>query len=171
MPTADYAVTMARYNLWQNDNLVSAASALSAEARELERGAFFGSIQKTFFHLFWADRAWMSRFTGTTPPEGGIPQSVVFDGSWEEFRDRRTELDNRILHWAKSVDPDWFAGDLTWFSGALGRQMTKPKGILLIQLFNHQTHHRGQIHAMLTAAGARPGATDVSFMPEAFQEP
>ncbi|MGV6810972.1 MAG: DinB family protein, partial [Brevirhabdus sp.] len=57
-------------------------------------------------------------------------------------------------------------GDLNWYSGAMGRDMSKPRAICLMQLFNHQTHHRGQIHAMLTAAGARPGDTDIPFMPE-----
>ncbi|MEO1960220.1 MAG: DinB family protein, partial [Paracoccus sp. (in: a-proteobacteria)] len=39
------------------------------------------------------------------------------------------------------------------------------KPLVVMQLFNHQTHHRGQIHAMLTAAGEKPGATDIAFMP------
>jgi uncharacterized damage-inducible protein DinB len=59
-------------------------------------------------------------------------------------------------------------GDLGWFSGAMGREVTKPKALLVLHMFNHQTHHRGQIHAMLTTAGARPGDTDIPFMPARF---
>ncbi|MDA3888115.1 MAG: DinB family protein [Allgaiera sp.] len=168
MISADYAQTMARYNLWQNENLLDAASGLSAEDRAMDRGAFFGSIERTFHHLFWGDRIWLSRFAGTAPHEGGIAQSTGFDGDWKAFRDARAALDRTLLDWANALVPEWFEGDLTWFSGAQGREITKPKRILVIQLFNHQTHHRGQIHAMLTAAGARPGDTDLPFMPDAY---
>jgi uncharacterized damage-inducible protein DinB len=168
MPNKEYVLTMARYNLWQNESVLAAAGTLSAAERERERGAFFGSIQKTLSHLFWADMVWLSRFTGTAGPEVGIPGSVSLISDWETFLADRKAVDHRILQWAHDVVPDWFEGDLSWFSGALGRDVTKPKKTLAIQLFNHQTHHRGQIHAMLTLAGAKPDATDVPFMPERF---
>ena len=55
MPNKEYTLIMARYNLWQNDNLLSCADGLSSSEREKDRGAFFGSIQKTVSHLFWGD--------------------------------------------------------------------------------------------------------------------
>ncbi len=168
MSNKQYAVAMARYNLWQNENLVGAASTLTDAARQLERGAFFGSIEKTFAHILWGDRIWLSRFAGTDAPQGGIAQSVAMGQSWDAFCTARAEFDQQILAWAHGVDPAWFDGDLSWFSGAVGREVTKPKRLLVMQLFNHQTHHRGQIHAMLTAAGAKPGDTDVPFMPERY---
>ena len=67
-----YVQRMARYNRWQNENLYTAADALSEEERRRQRGAFFGSIQATLNHLLWADRMWMSRFAGTPRPEDGI---------------------------------------------------------------------------------------------------
>lgn len=169
MANAEYAVTMARYNVWQNQSLLRATADLTPEKRTLDRGAFFRSIEETFFHLLWADRLWMSRFADTAPPEGGIPQSTRFGGSWDDFCERRVEMDRLILDWTKQLDAAWFTGDLSWFSGAVGREVTKPKSVLMIQLFNHQTHHRGQIHAMLTAAGTRPEDTDIPFMPERYQ--
>jgi uncharacterized damage-inducible protein DinB len=168
MPNKEYALTMARYNLWQNESMLAAAGTLSPTERERERGAFFGSIQQTFSHIFWADMIWLSRFTDSPAPKGGIPESVSLISDWDAFLSERKAFDHRILQWAHDVAPDWFEGDLIWFSGALGREVTKPVKTLVIQLFNHQTHHRGQIHAMLTSAGARPTATDVSFMPERF---
>lgn len=170
MPNKEYALTMARYNLWQNESLTKAASTLSYDDRQANRGAFFGSIQQTFSHVLWGDQVWMSRFAGTKAPEGGIPESAELVQDWDEFRAARAQFDKVILDWAHNVELEWFEGDLSWFSGALGRDITKPKTTLVIQLFNHQTHHRGQIHAMLTAAGAKPGDTDVPFMPEPFQE-
>jgi uncharacterized damage-inducible protein DinB len=168
MPNKEFALTMARYNLWQNESMLAAAGTLHPAERERERGAFFGSIQKTLSHLLWADMVWLGRFTGAPAPMGGIPESVSLISDWERFLGDRKALDHRILQWAHEVAPAWFEGDLSWFSGALGRNVTKPKKTLAIQLFNHQTHHRGQIHAMLTSAGAKPDATDVPFMPDRF---
>jgi uncharacterized damage-inducible protein DinB len=168
MPNKEYALTMARYNCWQNESILDAAGSLSLAEREKERGAFFGSIQNTLSHLLWADMVWLGRFTGAAGPTTGIPGSLSLIGDWQTYLADRKAFDGRILQWVHEVAPEWFAGDLSWFSGALGRDVTKPKSMLVIQLFNHQTHHRGQIHAMLTAAGAKPEATDVSFMPDRF---
>ena len=159
---------MARYNFWQNKNLVEAASTLSERERQKDRGAFFGSIQRTFSHVFWADQIWLSRFAGTKAPSGGIASSLELIESWAAFRSQRNEFDQRIVDWAHNLKPSWFKGDLTWFSGAAQKQMSTPKPTVVIQFFNHQTHHRGQIHAMLTAASAKPDATDVQMMPAEF---
>lgn len=168
MPNKEYTLTMARYNLWQNENLLSAADGLSEVERDKDRGAFFGSIQKTLSHLFWGDMLWMSRFAGTVAPRGGITETTEMISSWHSYRADRKTFDEQIMRWAHEVTPDWFEGELTWFSGAIGCEITKPKSTLVIQFFNHQTHHRGQVHAMLTSAGARPGDTDVPFMPEQY---
>jgi len=53
---------------------------------------------------------------------------------------------------------------LSWYSGAIQAEVRRPRWVLAIQLFNHGTHHRGQVHAMLTAAGAKPDDTDVPFL-------
>ncbi len=161
---------MARYNLWQNESLYSAADKLSDSDREKDRGAFFGSIQKTASHLFWGDMIWMNRFAGTPAPDTGIPDSTSMIDNWVKFRVERKAFDERILQWAHEVTLEWFEGDISWYSGAIGRDVTKPKKMLVIQLFNHQTHHRGQIHAMLTSAGVKTDDTDIPFMPEHFLE-
>ena len=168
MPNQDYVLTMARYNRWQNENLLAVTDDLSADERRKDRRTFFGSIEKTFSHLFWADMIWLHRFAGTPSPEGGLKESVAMIGDWDEFRQSRKRLDDRILQWAHEVSADWFEGNLSWHSGATGRDITRSRKTLVMQLFNHQTHHRGQIHAMLTHAGARPGATDLPFMPDVY---
>lgn len=170
MPNQEFTRNMARYNAWQNESLLDAASALSDAERIKERGAFFGSIEGTFAHLFWGDRIWMSRFAGTKAPKGGIPTSAKPLGTWNEFCAARRDFDQQILQWAQGVSPDWFVGDLTWFSGAVDRNVSKPKHVLIAHFFNHQTHHRGQIHAMITAAGGKPEDTDIPFMPAHYLE-
>lgn len=164
MITPDYVRTMADYNRWQNGNLYGAAGQLTDAQRKEQRGAFFGSIHGTLSHLLWADQMWMSRFAGTPKPKAaGIPDSVAMFESWDELKRERAAFDQVIFDWAKVLDGAWLEGDLTWFSGAVGREVTKPAGLLVTHMFNHQTHHRGQVHCMLTQAGAKPGATDLPF--------
>jgi uncharacterized damage-inducible protein DinB len=163
----DHVRLMARYNRWQNESLYREAERLTDEARRLERGAFFGTIHGTMSHLLWGDTIWMHRFANTPKPEGGIKESPGYFAGWNDLAAKRKAMDDAIICWAEAVGQDWLAGDLTWFSGALGRDVTKAKWLLVTHFFNHQTHHRGQVHAMLTAAGAKPDATDLPFMTDA----
>src|SRR5215471_3307577 len=95
-----YIRRMARYNRWQNENLYGAADSLSAQEREKERGAFFGSIHKTLSHLLWADRVWMNRFTDEPRPPGGIPDSVALYPDWRALSEERARFDQSIIAWA-----------------------------------------------------------------------
>ncbi len=166
MISPDYVLTMARYNRWQNRSLYAAAGGLTAGAREEDRGAFFGSIRGTFSHLLWGDTIWMSRFDGWSPPDVGIPSSAAWESDWDRLASARRDADDRIIEWAGEVSEDELAGKLAWFSGALGRDVERPMALCVMHFFNHQTHHRGQVHAMLTAAGAKPEDTDLFIMPD-----
>ncbi len=159
-----FASTMARYNAWQNDSLYTAAATLDDTARRQDRGAFFKSIHGTLCHLLWADRMWLSRFAGTPKPTVPGSESARMIEEWSELRSERRGTDALIGEWAAVLSPDWLAGDLTWVSGISRRELTKPKALLVAHMFNHQTHHRGQVHAMLTAAGAKPEDTDLMLV-------
>lgn len=166
MITPHYCLTMARYNAWQNGQLKTAFASLDSAALKQDRKAFFGSILATASHLLWGDRIWLSRFAGTDAPPGGIKESpgmVLTRGDWEAERFR---TDAAILLWAERLRAVELAGDLTWHSGAIGRDVSRPMALCVTHMFNHQTHHRGQIHAMLTAAGATAPVSDLAFMPE-----
>ena len=164
MITPAYVRMMADYNRWQNRNLYGCADALTDQQRKEQRGAFFGSIHGTLNHLLFGDQAWMSRFAGTPwPKAAGIPESPNMYASWDELKRERWAFDEVIIGWAERLDPAWLEGDLTWFSGAAKRDVTKPKAMLVAHMFNHQTHHRGQVHCMLTQCGATPGTTDLPF--------
>lgn len=169
MITPDYARLMARYNRWQNHSLFAAADTLTEAQRHTDRGAFFRSIYGTLCHLYWGDSIWMARFTGSPMPKRTIAETVDFDGGWPALGPARVALDERIANWAADMTPEALAGDLTWFSGALGREFTRPRAELVVHFFNHQTHHRGQVHALLTSFGARPDDTDLPFMSERFE--
>ncbi len=167
MISPDYARTMAAYNCWQNGSLYDAASTLSDEARKQARGAFFGSIHGTLNHILWGDQTWMSRFTGAPPPSiTAMADTPGMHPEWPELVAARTAFDGEISAWAEEVDADWLGSDFTFTSVALNRTFSKPTWQLVTHMFNHQTHHRGQVHAMLTAAGARPDNTDIPFMPD-----
>jgi uncharacterized damage-inducible protein DinB len=161
-----YVQRMARYNRWQNENLYSVADQLSDDERRRERGAFFGSIQKTLSHLMWADRIWMNRLADLPRPEGGIPESVSLYPDWEPLRRERASFDATIIRWADTLDQAWLDGALTWYSQAAKRDLSTPRWLAVTHMFNHQTHHRGQVHSMLTQAGGKPHDTDLFLMPE-----
>jgi len=164
--TPAYCQTMARYNAWQNNGLRAMIAEIDRDELYRDRGAFFGSIMGTLNHLLWGDAIWISRFDGAEGPDPSIKDSVEFTPTPAVWAADRFRMDARITLWAQSVSAIDLVGDMTWFSGAIGRDVSKPIGLCVMQLFNHQTHHRGQIHAMLTAMGLRPNDTDLPFMPE-----
>lgn len=166
MISPDYCQIMARYNQWQNNGLREIVKVMGDGELRKDRGAFFGSILGTLNHLLWGDTLWISRFDGGPSTDVSIPDSLDFMSSGADWAAERGRLDGRINEWASTVDTVDLVGDLHWYSGALGRDMVKPKAICVMQLFNHQTHHRGQVHAMLTAAGYKPNDTDLPFIPE-----
>ena len=160
-----YVRTMARYNRWQNASLYAAADSLSDEARRQDRGAFFKSIHATLSHLLWADTMWMSRFSDVARPSTTLADSGFFVDDWATLERERAVMDERIAAWAERVDAAALAGELKWRS-SIGTDVVKLRRLAVAHFFNHQTHHRGQVHAMLTAAGARPQDTDLIMMRE-----
>ncbi|SDK33483.1 DinB family protein [Aliiruegeria lutimaris] len=166
MITVEYVRLMARYNLWQNNALIAAAETLDQAALDADRGAFFGSILATFNHLLWADQIWMSRLDGWAAPQVGISGSVSLWPTLAAWKADRMRADGRIRLWAQRLRPIDLRGPLIWYSGSQGRDISRPVATCVMHMFNHQTHHRGQVHAMLTAAGATTTDTDLVFMPE-----
>lgn len=161
MITPEYCRAMAAYNSEMNRRFYAAASGLDEAARTRPRGAFFGSLHGTLCHLVWGDMQWMSRFDGGPPPPARLPESAGMIPDFAALAAARVALDARIEAWAAGLDAARLAGDLTWYSGAAGREVTRPMALLVVHFFNHQTHHRGQAHALLTAEGARTGDTDL----------
>ncbi|MEO8630859.1 MAG: DinB family protein [Betaproteobacteria bacterium] len=166
MITPGYASTMARYNRWQNESLFREAGRLSDDERRLQRGAFFGSINGTLNHIYWGDCMWLSRFGVVDRPRSPNGKASIDEfPRFEDLAAARPVLDAKIIAWADALTPEVVARDLIWWSGLQNKNMSRPTGLAIAHIFNHQTHHRGQVHAMLTAAGAKPDDTDVVFMP------
>jgi uncharacterized damage-inducible protein DinB len=163
MIDAEYCQTMAAYNGWMNRKVYAAAARLSDAERKADRGAFFRSIHSTLNHLLWGDRLWLSRFNGKSYQTGGIGVDL-YDG-FDALRAARSEMDDEISAWAAQLDDAQLAGPLTWYSVVAQREMTRPRGLCVMQMFNHQTHHRGQVTTLLKQAGIDPGETDLPWAP------
>lgn len=165
MITPAHAQLMARYNRWQNRSIYAAADQLPDADRKHNQGAFFGSIHATLNHLLWGDQIWLHRFAGTPAPAPKRPKdSAAMFERWEDLKAARGAFDETIVGWTDQLQPEWLAHDLTWFSGAAGREISRPRWQLVAHLFNHQTHHRGQVHAMLTRLGIKPEDTDLMLI-------
>ena len=162
-----YVTTMARYNSWQNAWVLYAVERLEPGERMADRGLFFGSIQKTLSHLLWGDQMWLHRFAGTPlPAAADIARSSDMWSDWPVFADERRRFDGVIESWAAELDPAWLDGDLSWYSGSAKREVSRPRALLVTHFFNHQTHHRGQVHAALTGLGMVTEVTDLPFLPD-----
>lgn len=155
---------MAAYNAVMNARVYEAAGRLTEAERLRERGAFWGSIHATLSHLLWADQIWMSRLADWPKPAQTLAQSGGLHEDFSTMAASRKRCDDAILGWADSLDPADLEGSLSWFSGAASRTVSASRALLVTHLFNHQTHHRGQVHAMLTAAGERVGDTDLPLV-------
>jgi uncharacterized damage-inducible protein DinB len=162
-----YCRVMAAYNSEMNRRIYAAAARLTDAARREDEGAFFGSIHRTLSHLLWGDLVWMHRFADWPPPPGTLRESPDAFPDWAELSRRRVETDSAIEAWAERVTPEFLAGTLSWHSAVAGREVSRPTALLVAHMFNHETHHRGQVHALITRAGGETGDTDLPFVVDA----
>ncbi len=154
---------MADYNVWMNRKLYQAAAGLPDGARKRDLGAFFKSLHGTLNHILISDLMVLARFTGSAMPEGGLDSELHDD--FGTLRSAREATDVRIFDWIANLDRAWLAGPLTFTSVVDGKTRSLPRWVMLTQMFNHQTHHRGQATTLLKQLGADPGITDIPWLP------
>jgi uncharacterized damage-inducible protein DinB len=163
MNVTTYARGMAAYNQWMNEKVYACAAELTDEERKRDMGAFFGSIHRTLNHLYLGDLAWMERFHGE-PITMKSPADVLFD-DFDQLRTARRALDERIARWAESLTDEFVDGPYRFKSVTYQRTIEMPGWAAMVQVFNHQTHHRGQVTTLLKQLGKDPGPTDIPVMP------
>ncbi len=157
------AATLCRYNRWMNERLYALCADLSDEERRWDRGAFFGSIHRTLDHIVYADLAFLSRFTGD--PESPPELDTELFGDFAELRRERERIDDRLEAWVGGLTRTWLEAPFVYASKVDGLTRRVPAWVLVTHLFNHQTHHRGQLTTLLSQQGLDVGSTDLAFLP------
>ncbi|MDP2698982.1 DinB family protein [Thalassospira sp.] len=155
----DYFRMMARYNQWANERMLAACATLDGGALAAPRVAFFPSILKTFNHILVADRLWLARL------EGRVEKLALDDVLYPEFgafRSARMAQDQAIIAFVDALDDDVLATDLAYRNVA-GKAFETPRSVVIGHFFNHQTHHRGQLHSMLLEAGCGSQEIDLIY--------
>lgn len=149
---------LARYNTLANRKLYNVCSQLSEEELKQTRAAFFKSIYGTLNHILVGDRIWMGRFTGKEMPSTGL-DTILYD-DFEELRKIRVLEDEVIENFMSNLNQDFMTGTISYINNQ-NKVYTDPVNLLLSHFFNHQTHHRGQIHDMLTQTEIAPPILDM----------
>lgn len=156
---------LAAYNAWANRRLYDAAAQLGDAEYRADRGAFFKSVHGTLNHLLVIDRIWMKRFTD----EGDAPDrldAILFE-NLAELRPARETEDGRIIRYVESLGPEALTRTISYRRVSTPERFVQPLAPALLHLFNHQTHHRGQVHALLTGlAGSAPSIDLLPFQRE-----
>lgn len=155
---AETALLMARYNQWANATVRTALTSLPPSAWSEEKGAFFGSIMGTLNHVLVGDRVWLSRMTHT-PYEWFTGLDQILFPEQEAFWDARTAWDEHILATIPTLPTE---GSLSYVNSR-GEPQVTPWPVLLTHLFNHQTHHRGQVHTLISQLGGNAPPLDLLY--------
>ena len=166
---AAYFRQLARYNAWANERIYAAAAELSDQERKAKRPSFFGSIHATLNHILVGDRVWLSRLTArpggplvSKPPEiTGLNQELY--ENFDELRAARIKEDARIDEVIGRYSDADLARNLDYANMA-GEERHTPMAQVLAHLFNHQTHHRGQVHGLLSDTRVAPPSLDMILM-------
>ena len=146
--TARYRM-FAAYNTWCNERLYDAVAALSDADYRADRGAFFKSLHGTLNHLLVGDRIWMARFTG----QGELPKSldaILYD-DFTALRAARRAEDARIGRYIEGLREQDLASAIRYRTFSKPADIEQQLAPTLDHFFNHQTHHRGQAHALLSS--------------------
>lgn len=156
----EHFILMADYNTWANMRLYSSVRELSESRIQARNGSYFDSVFGTLTHILIADRIWMFRLTG----EGPIPASLrdrPFD-TLEALQVEREAMDRRIRGYADALTEGGLEEDVR-YANTRGEPHHLPRQTILTHFFNHQTHHRGQVHHMLSVEGADPPPLDLLY--------
>lgn len=173
MNLCDHIVRMAAYNAWMNDKVYAAAGQLETAALFADRGAFFGSLFGTLHHLAVADTIWLKRFSTHPARQPALdairaaPAPATLDATLADdlpgLLALRHGLDQTITRWAAGLT-EADLDHVLEYANTKGVVSHKRYGSLVLHLFNHQTHHRGQATTLLSQAGVDVGSTDLLML-------
>jgi uncharacterized damage-inducible protein DinB len=158
MELAAYFGMLARYNRVANERLFASVARLESAEYKKARPGSFGSIHSLLNHILLGDRIWMSRFEGSgheTPPLN----TVLYD-EFPALTSARREMDARIEAFFADLHDGFLSGSLRYVNNK-GVEYVEALPVAIGHLFNHQTHHRGQVHVMLSQTPVAPPSLDM----------
>ena len=157
----DHYTTFAGYNAWANRRLYDAAALLTDAEYRADQGAFFKSLHGTLNHLLTTDRIWMKRFTG----EGDAPERLdaILHERLADLRTAREAEDRRIVSYIDGLDAEGLAGVIRYRRVSTPDEFVQKLMPALDHWFNHQTHHRGHAHMILTSLGKKAPELDLLY--------
>lgn len=154
---------LAEYNRWMNEQLYGVCAQIPDQERKRDRGAFFRSIHGTFNHLLLVDRLWLGRLTGSPFAITSLAQELCAD--FDELRRERELEDQRLADWVEELTEAELDRVVRYISAVDKQPRRFRVEDILLHLFHHQTHHRGQITTLISQLGYDFGETDLTFMP------
>lgn len=157
-PLIKHFQLLAHYNAHANERLYEACAQLSDIERKKQRPAFFKSIHGTLNHIMVGDRIWMTRFLGGEIESAGL-DTILYE-NFEDLRAARITEDARIEKFIADLKAD-FLKETIQYRNNQGLIYNDPVELLLAHFFNHQTHHRGQVHDLLTQTDVKPPVLDM----------
>ena len=155
----DHLCRMARYNRWANERLYAACEKLDDESYKQQRPAFFGSIHGTLNHIIVGDRLWLARLEGLPRPDLKLddhPFAIL-----DALKAARLAEDARMIDLTVGYDDDDMERIISYRMITLPGDIETPLHHCWLHLFNHQTHHRGQIHDQLSQTDVPPPPLDL----------
>jgi uncharacterized damage-inducible protein DinB len=152
--------TFARYNRWANRRLYDAVAELPDADYRRDLGAFFGSLRGTLNHVLVADRIWLHRITGEGTAHARLDE--ILHDDLARLREARAAEDERIIRVVDSLDEERLAGSFR-YRNVKGQAFEQQLALVLAHFFNHQTHHRGQAHTLLTQLGRDAPELDLIY--------
>ncbi len=155
---AQHFQLLAKYNTLANHKLYEACAQLSDRERKQIRPAFFKSIHGTLNHIMIGDRIWLGRFEGKSIPSTNLDAILYKD--FEELWQVRQAEDRQIENFAASLTEDFLSSTIQYTNNS-GRVCNDPVDLLVAHFFNHQTHHRGQVHNMINQTEIAPPSLDM----------
>jgi uncharacterized damage-inducible protein DinB len=157
-PLLDHFQMLARYNTLANQKIYEACAQLSEGEYKEIRPAFFNSIHGTLNHIMVGDRIWMTRFQGDKIPSTGLDE-ILYENFLELWTARVIE-DQKIEVFFSNLKDSFLTQSIRYWNNA-GNLHEDPIKLLISHFFNHQTHHRGQVHNLLSQTAVSPPSLDM----------
>ena len=146
------------FNKWTNEKIITSCKKLTETEYKKDRGAFFSSIHGTLNHLLVVDRAFVGYIEEKNHGLKSLDQ-ILYENLFQ-LEEARIKEDKRLVDLINNLSEESMHKEITYQGFDSGKQ-TYTINLILMTLFNHQTHHRGQVHNMLSQAGVKPPQIDI----------